>query len=268
MDTTAAGHVRPSRSLDSSHSCSCKAKNYLKQCQVCRDKLNNGVEADDMVKPSTVPASSPTQTLFQDCLPQAAATNGTNNTGDLPHRLTLSVGGMTCASCITAITEALSQLSGVRDVSVSLLGHSATVILDNSVIVGDVLETIEVIGYEADVESLQPLNSGTTTRKMYGLLYITLSVSGMACAACPSTVIQLLSELEGVTDVSVNLIANSASMVVKSKTLITGVQEAIESANYEASVTKVGPIQATLGAMEVVQERRTVALHIEGMFCE
>jgi len=78
---------------------------------------------------------------------------------------------MTCASCITAITEALSQLSGVRDMSVSLLGHSATAILDNNVIVGDILQ---VIGYEADVEPLQSLNSGTTTRKMGGLLHVTL----------------------------------------------------------------------------------------------
>ena len=175
---------------------------------------------------------------------------------------------MTCASCITAITDALSQLSGVRDVSVSLLGHSATVILDNNVIVGDILEAIQVIGYEADVESLQPLNSGTTTRKPDGSLHVTLSVSGMTCVACSSTVIQLLSELEGVTDVSVNLIGNSVSMVVKSKKLITGVQEAIESASYEASVAKVEPIQVTPKAMKAVQERRTVALHIEGMFCE
>ena len=222
-----------------------------------------------MAKSSTAPANSPQQTPFQDCLPQAAAINGTDYSGDdLPHRLTLSVGGMTCASCITAITEALSQLSGVRDVSVSLLGHSATLILDNNVIVGEILETIEDIGYEADVESLQPLSSGRTARKTDGSLHVTLSISGMTCVACPSTIIQLLSELEGVTDVSINPIGNSASMVVKSKELITGVQEAIESAKYEASVAKVEPIQVTPKAMEVVRERRTVDLHIEGMFCK
>jgi P-type Cu+ transporter len=231
------------------------------QAQKLGEDRQNGRALDGTV-------NSPQQTLFQDFFPQAAATNGTDYSVDLPHRLTLSVGGMTCASCITAITEALSQLSGVRDVSVSLLGHSATVILDNNVIVGDILEAIQVIGYEADVESLQPLDLGTTTRKMDGSLHVTLSVSGMTCAACPSTIIQLLSELEGVTDVSVNLIGNSVSMVVKSKKLITGVQEAIESAKYEASVAKVEPIQLTPKAMEDVQERRTVALHIEGMFCE
>jgi P-type Cu+ transporter len=222
-----------------------------------------------MAKPSSAPASVPQQTpsLGQGCLPQAAATNGTDYSGDLPHRLTLSVGGMTCASCITAITEALSQLSGVRDVSVSLLGHSATAILDNNGIVGNVLETIQDIGYEADVESQQPLNSGTTTIND-GSLHVTFSVSGMTCAACPSTIIQLLSELEGVTDISVNLIGNSVSMVVKSKKLITGAQEAIESARYKAFVAKVEPNQVTPKVMEIVQERRTVALHIEGVFCE
>ncbi len=116
---------------------------------------------------STAPANSPQQTPFQGYLPQVAQ----GQIILLPHRLTLSVGGMTCASCITAITEALSQLSGVRDMSVSLLGHSATAILDNNVIVGDILQ---VIGYEADVEPLQSLNSGTTTRKMGGLLHVTL----------------------------------------------------------------------------------------------
>ena len=256
--------MRPSEPLNSSHSHSCKADNYLEQCQVCQYKLNNGLETDKMARPSTVPANSPRQTPF-DCLPQVAATNGTEYS---PHRLTLSVGGMTCASCITAITEALSQLSGVRDVSVSLLGHSATAILDNNLIVGDILETIQEIGYEADVASLQPLKSGTTTGKMDESLHITLSVSGMACAACPSTIIQLLSELEGVTDVSVNLIENSAYMVVKSNKPIKEVQEAIESAKYEVLVVKVEPIQVTPNAMEVVQGRRTVALHIEGMFCE
>ncbi len=221
-----------------------------------------------MVKPSTASANSRQQTPFQVDPPQAAATNETGYSGDLPHRLTLSVGGMTCASCVTAITEALSHLPGVHDVSVSLLGHSATAILDDKAIVGDILETMQDIGYEADVASLQPLNSVATNRETDELLRVSFSVVGMTCAACPSTIIQLLSELKGVTDVSVNLIGNSASVVVKGKELIPGVQEAIESAKYEASVAKVEPIQVTQNAIGVVQERRTVALRIEGMFCE
>jgi Cu+-exporting ATPase len=115
--------------------------------------------------------------------------------------------------------------------------------------------------------SIQPLTSETTVR-MDGPLRLTLSVGGMTCAACSSTVTQLLSEEEGVTDVSVNLMGNSATLVVKSKELITVVKEIIESAGYEASVVRVEPLQVTPDAMEAVHGQRTVALRIEGMFCE
>lgn len=116
--------------------------------------------------------------------------------------------------------------------------------------------------------SIQPLTSETSATRMDGPLRLTLSVGGMTCAACSSTITQLLSEEEGVTDVSVNLMGNSATLFVKSKELITAVKDVIESAGYEASVVGVEPLQATPDAMEVVHGQRTVALRIEGMFCE
>lgn len=103
---------------------------------------------------------------------------------------------------------------------------------------------------------------------MDGPLHLTLSIGGMTCAACSSTVTQLLSEEEGVTDVSVNLMGNSATLVVKSKELIAVVKEVIESAGYDASLVGAEPLQATPDAMEIVHGQRTVALRIEGMFCE
>jgi Cu+-exporting ATPase len=262
-DTTESSHVRLSDTLDPS-----KAEKHLEHCQVCQYELKSGVETVKVEKPLTPPGNSPQQRPFQVRLSQEAAIHRTDYPGDVPHRLTLSVGGMTCASCTSAITQVLSRLPGVRDVAVSLLSNSATSILDNKVIVGDVLEAIKDIGYEADVASIQPLNSGTTTFEMDGPLRVTLSVGGMTCAACSSTITRLLSEQGGVTDVSVNLIGNSASLVVKSKELVTGVQEVLESAGYEASVASVEPLQVTPNVMELVQGRRTVALRIEGMFCE
>ncbi|KAI0278858.1 hypothetical protein BGY98DRAFT_1089401 [Russula aff. rugulosa BPL654] len=116
--------------------------------------------------------------------------------------------------------------------------------------------------------SIRPLTSETTAIRMDGPLRLTLSVGGMTCAACSSTVTQLLSDEEGVTDVSVNLMGNSATLVVKSKELIAVVEEVIESAGYETSVVAVEPLQVTPVAMEVVHGQRTVALRIEGMFCD
>jgi Cu+-exporting ATPase len=116
--------------------------------------------------------------------------------------------------------------------------------------------------------SIQPLTSETTAIRMDGPLRLTLSVGGMTCASCSSTVTQLLSEEDGVTDVSVNLMGNSATLVVKSKEFITVVKDVIESAGYEASVVGVEPLQVTPDATEVVHGQRTAALRIEGMFCE
>ncbi|KAI0005062.1 hypothetical protein BJV74DRAFT_762462 [Russula compacta] len=89
----------------------------------------------------------------------------------------------------------------------------------------------------------------------------------MTCVACSSTITRLLSELEGVTNISINLIGNSASLVVENRKSITEVQEVIESAGYEASVVSVQPVNVTPDLMKAAKGQRAIALRIEGMFC-
>ncbi|KAI9513348.1 heavy metal translocatin [Russula earlei] len=266
VDTPGTGPVRPSgRSGYLTHPD--HARKHVERCQFCQRKFNIGSNDVQTASPSATTGSSLQRSMLKvDDSPKAVIYE-TEFQSDVPHRLTLSVGGMTSASCTTAIGQALSRLPAVHDVSVSLLNESATVILDSKSIVGDVLEAIKSIGYEADVVSIHPLNLETPVAEMHGPLRVTLSVGGMTCASCASTITQLLSEQEGVTGVSVNLIGHSASLVVESKGLIPGVQETIECAGYEASVVSVELIEVTPNAMEVVQGKRTVALLIEGMFC-
>ncbi|KAH8999057.1 heavy metal translocatin [Lactarius akahatsu] len=175
---------------------------------------------------------------------------------------------MTCATCRAAITAALSGLSGMRDVSVSLLGNSAAVTLDNKNVTSDVLEAIKAIGYEANIVSLRPSDTEIAHLQMDGPLHVSLSIGGMTCASCTSTITRLLSELGGITDVSVNLMGNSATLVVESKKLIPEVQDVIESAGYEVTVVNVGPVQAISNASGASWGRRTIVLRIEGMFCD
>ncbi|KAH9965912.1 haloacid dehalogenase-like hydrolase-domain-containing protein [Russula dissimulans] len=232
-----------------------QAKKHLEQCQVCQHKFNN-VRPESQKELQTTPLGNSLQrTAIKVNGPQESAITETNLQSDVPHRLTLSVGGMTCASCTTAISQALSRLPAVHVVSISLVNNSATAILGDKLIAGDVLEAITFIGYEADIVSIEPLNLETTVLEMDGPLRVTFSVGGMTCAACSSTITQLLSEQGGVSDVSVNLIGNSASVVVESKELIAVAQEVIDFAGYEASVVSV-------------ERQRSVALRIEGMFCE
>jgi len=57
--------------------------------------------------------------------------------GENTRRLSLPVGGMTCAACVAHVDEALRALPGVREVSVNLMTRSASVVLDDVPPVGD-----------------------------------------------------------------------------------------------------------------------------------
>ena len=137
----------------------------------------------------------------------------------------------------------------------SLLGNSAIAdTLDNKNVTSDGLETIKAIEYEANVQT-------------DGRFHVSLSI-GMTCASCHSTITRLLSELEGVTNISVNLLGKSATFVVESRKLVPEVQDVIDSAGFEVSVVNVEPVQEIPNASRTSWERRTVALRIEGRFCE
>lgn len=68
-----------------------------------------------------------------------------------------TVTGMTCGHCVQAVTEEVSKLSGVRDVSIDLNagGESrVTVTSDTGLAVDDVRAAVDEAGYElADVSA-------------------------------------------------------------------------------------------------------------------
>ncbi|OSX60168.1 hypothetical protein POSPLADRAFT_1147688 [Postia placenta MAD-698-R-SB12] len=170
-----------------------------------------------------------------------------------------------------AVTHALSELPGVSDAVVNLLGHSATAKVARAELVPTLVETIEDIGYEAEVVTVQPLRPTPTTRhasraEIDGAHRLTVSVGGMTCASCSNTVTDIMSALSGVSDVVVNLLGGSATAVIERKDLSPQVVEAIEDAGYEAEVISVEPLDQPDGDEEEVGPR-TVSLRIEGMFC-
>lgn len=64
------------------------------------------------------------------------------------------VKGMTCSACQNTVTKAASKVKGVRDVNVSLMTNSMTVVYDESVATADMIETsVEKAGYEAILRS-------------------------------------------------------------------------------------------------------------------
>ena len=60
-----------------------------------------------------------------------------------------SVTGMTCDNCVHHVTEAIKNVPGVTDVTVSLADKSATV--EGEIDVAKVVAAVEEEGYEAAV---------------------------------------------------------------------------------------------------------------------
>ena len=112
-----------------------------------------------------------------------------------PQRVTLLIGGMTCAACASRVERALTKHTGVSEANVNLATEAAVVRFDPSLThPQDLVQVITHAGYEARVKSDS----------------ITLAVQGMTCAACSSRVEKGLSQTEGVLRAAVNLATEKA----------------------------------------------------------
>lgn len=196
--------------------------------------------------------------------PSAAAPSG-------PYHVTLSIGGMTCASCSNTLTRVVSELPGVSDAVVNLLGNSATATVDKQDLVQSIVEAIEDAGYDADIVSTELANRPAPAPRQPlkaesdGPFRVTLSVGGMTCASCTNTITGLTSDIPGISDVAVSLLGKSATAVITRKELADQLVETIEDAGYEAEVVNLEPIHSET---DFVSGPRTIALRVEGLFCK
>ncbi|MEW5918042.1 MAG: heavy metal translocating P-type ATPase [Gemmatimonadota bacterium] len=75
--------------------------------------------------------------------------------GAAGERLTIDVGGMTCAACQAAVQRALRKTPGVLDANVNLMTNSAAVVYNPRVVAPDVLvDRIRETGYSADLPAV------------------------------------------------------------------------------------------------------------------
>ncbi|WP_299429288.1 heavy-metal-associated domain-containing protein, partial [uncultured Meiothermus sp.] len=108
--------------------------------------------------------------------------------------LQIGVQGMTCAACVSRVERGLNRLEGVQ-ASVNLATENATVSYDpEKTSPQALLAKIEEVGY-------QPL-----------LAEAELGVTRMTCAACVARVERALRKLPGVTEASVNLATERATV--------------------------------------------------------
>lgn len=70
------------------------------------------------------------------------------------YKLTLAIGGMTCASCSRTITEAVACIPGVHEVSINFIENSGACVLDADKLAQLVRDTIDDCGYDVQIVSV------------------------------------------------------------------------------------------------------------------
>ena len=79
---------------------------------------------------------------------------------------TLSIEGMSCASCVGRVQKALAALEGVSDVNVNLASETARLSVEDAGRLGEAAATLDKLGYPARKAS------------------VTLNIASMSCASC------------------------------------------------------------------------------------
>ncbi len=109
--------------------------------------------------------------------------------------MTLPIQGMTCAACAVRIEKGIKKIDGVEDATVNFALERASITYDQKVAnVQDFKKKINDLGYEVIEEKAE------------------FNIIGMTCAACATRIEKGLNKQEGVTDATVNLALESATV--------------------------------------------------------
>jgi Cu+-exporting ATPase len=135
-------------------------------------------------------------------------------------KIDLPITGMTCVACASAIERALSKVEGIKQATVNFAAERATIEFadpKNPVLLEEIIKAIKDEGY------------GVSTLKMEFI------IKGMTCAACVAAAEKAIKDLYGVISVTVNLIAEKASVeYVPTIVSFEDFKKIIKEAGYEA----------------------------------
>eukprot|EP00117_Sycon_ciliatum_P027770 scpid11817/ scgid22484/ Copper-transporting ATPase 2; Copper pump 2; Wilson disease-associated protein; WND/140 kDa len=188
----------------------------------------------------------------------------------------IAIEGMTCSSCTSSVTEALTSLAGVERVHVELTPGQATVEYSpGELSVDQLCEAIENRGFEATSsqgekpKQLKQRHSADVEKsagldEQDGMVVpadneatLVLHVDNMTCASCVGKVERVLTKQTGVASAQVALLTKKAEVVID-KTLVS-------SAHLESVVTKAG------FPAHVIEQRtgrsKTLLMTVKGMTC-
>ena len=141
----------------------------------------------------------------------------------MTRELRIGVGGMSCASCVTRVEQAIARQAGVESATVNLAAGTAVVRFDQAEI-PELIAAVRGAGYEPVVETA------------------TIGVGGMTCASCVARVERAIEVLPGVLGTAVNLSTESATVEFLPDTVSRErIAQTIREAGYEAEAGEAAP---------------------------
>ncbi|WP_255674130.1 heavy metal translocating P-type ATPase [Cupriavidus sp. UGS-1] len=151
-------------------------------------------------------------------LPLSPAPAGADTTPAAPE-WRLPIEGMTCASCVRRVENALAKVPGVRSVAVNLATEEATVQADSAAVLPAAADAVAAAGYAVPRTELE------------------LTVREMTCASCVGRVERALRAVPGVVDAQVNLATERALVTLvggNAADMLPVLTEAVSRAGYAA----------------------------------
>jgi Cu+-exporting ATPase len=124
---------------------------------------------------------------------------------------------MTCASCVRRVEKAIASAPGVVGTSVNLATERAEVTFSGKPDLAPVIAAVSAVGYETRADTIE------------------LAIEGMTCASCVARIEKALKAVPGVTDASVNLATERATVRIVAGTIeAAALERAVAAVGYEA----------------------------------
>ncbi|CAH6719247.1 copper-transporting ATPase [[Candida] jaroonii] len=183
---------------------------------------------------------------------------------DKEFRAVFFVGGMTCASCVSSVSEAMKQVLDDQDskydepnYSVNLLQHSAIAIVPSKHVVNQVMNAIIDTGFECRVLEVLPVERSINAK-------VTAAIGGISCAACSVSITNAVQELPFVLDCNVSSMTKTGVFVMEnSDDNLKALKQTVEDCGFDFEVMETTKINYASSK----KQSRSINISVHGMFC-
>ncbi|KAL5360399.1 E1-E2 ATPase-domain-containing protein [Aspergillus floccosus] len=180
-------------------------------------------------------------------------------------RITLSISGMSCSSCVGKITGALQNRPWIISADVNLLTSSAVIVLTDRSHTDEVVDTIKDAGYAVELIDCEVIQSQKNPKAL-GLVDIwraSYAVAGLTCSSCVGKITEALRNQAWVSKVDVNLVSGTATVEFQGKDNLDEISNIISDLGYKAALSDI----ESRAPSDQRTAKRTVTIQVDGMHC-